>query len=85
MNQQKSDKLKALIEKGKWSYIFKFGVLGWGVSTAILLSALMHFIERIPFTESIFVTLVLFAIGGVFWGLFMWFFINREFNKLQQG
>lgn len=85
MNQQKSEKLKALVAKGKWSYVVKFGVLGWGVSTAILWSVFMHFIDRIPFTESIFLALVLFPIGGLFFGLFMWFFIIREFNKLEQG
>ncbi|GGW64009.1 hypothetical protein [Alishewanella tabrizica] len=84
MNQQKSEKLKAVIQKGKWSYVLKHGVLGWGVLTAILWSAIMHFIGSIPFTESIFLALVLFSIGGVFWGLCMWFFINREFSKLEQ-
>ena len=85
MSQKKSEKLKALVKKGKWSYVFKHGVLGWGVPTAILWSTIMHFIDSIPFTESIFLALVLFPIGGLFWGLFMWFFINREFSKLEQG
>ncbi|MCF4008159.1 hypothetical protein [Rheinheimera sp. UJ63] len=84
MHQHQSEKLKALVKKGKWSYVLKHGVLGWGVPTAILWSAIMHFIGSIPFNESIFLALVLFPIGGLFWGLFMWFFIKREFSKLQQ-
>ncbi|MCB5225573.1 hypothetical protein JAO78_001910 [Alishewanella sp. 16-MA] len=84
MHPHQSEKLKALVRKGKWSYVLKHGVLGWGVPTAILWSAIMHFIDSIPFNESIFLALVLFPIGGLFWGLFMWFFIKREVSKLQQ-
>ena len=65
MNKQQSEKLKALVEKVKWSYVFKHGVLSWGVPTAILCSVIMHSIGNIPFTESIFLTLVLFPIVGV--------------------
>ncbi len=83
MSGHKSEKLRALVEKGKWSYVFKHGVLGWGVLTAILWSVIMHFIDRMPFTESILLALVLFPVGGLFWGLFMWFFISREFSKLE--
>lgn len=85
MNKQKSEKLRALIEKGKWSYIFKYGVLFWGVLTAILFSALMHFTTSVPFTftDIIFIALALFPIGGFFWGLAMWFFLVREYRKLE--
>lgn len=85
MTQHKSEKLKALVAKGKWPYVLKHGVLGWGLPTAILWSAIMHFIDRIPFTESIFIALILFPAGGVLWGVFMWFFISREFNKMHKS
>jgi len=85
MNQQKAEKLKAVIKKGRWSYVVKHGVLGWGLATAVLWSVIMHFIDSMPFTESIFIALVVFPICGFFLGLFNWFLINREFSKLEKG
>lgn len=59
-------------------YIFRMGVLGWGVPVAILFSIVQGFehgwdgliVRLIP-------ALILFPIGGIFFGLFMWKVMQR--------
>lgn len=84
MNQQKIEKLKVLVEKGKWPYVLKHGVLFWGLPTAVFWSVIMYFMDGTPVVERLFIALVVFPICGFFLGLLNWFFINRELRKLEQ-
>ena len=68
MNMNKWAKIR---EKGKQRFVLVNGVLGWGVSTAILWVFLMEFLEP---SENIWVrpitALIIFPIAGVaFWPL----------------
>ncbi|HLV49163.1 MAG TPA: hypothetical protein VKY35_08895 [Aliidiomarina sp.] len=85
MSQRQEEKLKKIIKKGKWSYVLKYGVIGWGLLTAIAFSGVLHFIGSTPFSETIVFSLIVFPIGGIFWGLFMWFYLSREYKKLEHS
>jgi len=51
--------------KGKWHYIFVYGVLGWGVSKAILFSLMQVFLGEAAFFAILPLLLILFPIGGL--------------------
>ena len=69
MNMNKWAKIR---EKGKQRFVLVNGVLGWGVSTAILWVFLMEFLEP---SENIWVrpitALIIFPIAGVAFGHLM--------------
>jgi len=83
MSAQNIEKLKALVEKGKWSYVLKIGVLGWGVPTAVIWSVTMQFKGSIPFIKSLLFALAIFPACGVLFGLIMWFFVKRQYKNVE--
>jgi len=78
----KKEKLKKLISKGKLHYVLWNGVFVWGVTTAVLFSLIQHFISNKPFTENIWISLIMFPISGIIFGLVMWSKINKQYTKI---
>lgn len=78
------EKLSRMISRGKWHYIFIQGVLGWGVGAAILFSLFQHLFGGPSFSEMIWRSLVIFSIGGIFFGVFMWSFLKKRHEKNQK-
>lgn len=79
MNMEKWAKTR---EKGKQRFVLINGVLGWGVTTAILWAALMEYIEP---SENIWVrsiiALIIFPIAGVAFGHLMWKKSEKAYDK----
>ncbi|MEK6349154.1 MAG: hypothetical protein V4764_16845 [Burkholderia sp.] len=50
------------------------GVVGWGISTFILFTAVQIFFQKTPDIRQAAIYLVLFMAGGVLWGLSVWQF-----------
>lgn len=79
MNMEKWAKTR---EKGKQRFVLVNGVLGWGVSTAILWAALMEFLEP---SENIWVrpiiALIIFPIAGIAFGHLMWNKSEKAYEK----
>tara|TARA_Y100000052_G_C2923145_1_gene69570 strand:+ start:333 stop:590 length:258 start_codon:yes stop_codon:yes gene_type:complete len=69
-------------EKGKQRFVLVNGVLGWGVTTAILWSVLMELIEP---SQNIWVrpivALIIFPIAGIAFGHLMWNKSEKAFEK----
>ena len=65
--------------KGRKRFIVIYGVLGWGISTAISMSVFMWLITP-TFNPYITIPLsvVIFSLGGILWGRNMW----RESEKV---
>ena len=83
MNAAQLSRIEKIISKGKWHYIFFHGVIGWGVSTAVLFSLIQAFIKEIPFTETLALSFVLFPLGGIAWGALMWGYLTKSYDKAQ--
>jgi len=65
-------------KKGEMHYVLFYGVLGWGLLTAVLFQLIQHFaFEKSITIESVLITTTIFVIGGYFWGKFMWKFYER--------
>lgn len=80
-----TQKLDDLLAKGKWRYIFLHGVLGWGLITAVLFSAIMFWLNGSTSPQNIAINFLLFSIGGIFWGLFSWRILNRRGQTSSQS
>jgi hypothetical protein len=71
---------------GRSRFVWLYGVLGWGVPTAILFSLIQaiqlgwdeFFFQLIP-------ALVLFPLGGILWGRLMWKFMESRYGKENNG
>ena len=68
--------------KGKARFMWVSGFLVWGVSTAILWSILMHFIQPLePTWVRPVIALVLFPLGGLGWAHFVWIKSEKKYAK----
>ena len=70
--------------KGKWNYILIYGVLGWGVGTGILFSLVFPLVteamgDKAPFLPVFAGSIVLFPLGGVAWGYWMWILAEKVY------
>lgn len=67
--------------KGKKRFLWVNGFLGWGVTTAILWSIIMEVSQP---SENLWIrpmiALILFPIGGLAWGHFVWKSMEKKFN-----
>lgn len=62
-------------------FVLVRGVLIWGLGTAVLYSLLMWLISDIDIGKRLPFALVLFPVGGLFWGAIMWWFIDRKYRQ----
>jgi hypothetical protein len=75
---EKSDRIRKL---GRGKFVLRYGVLGWGISTAILFSLITGFTEGWDgFVFKLIPALIIFPLGGYVWGRLMWAFFERT-NK----
>ncbi len=73
MNRKQQERWERMRQLGRSRYIWRHGVLGWGVTVAIAWSLSMAWMDgwdQLPILLPL--ALVLFPIGGYFFGAFMW-------------
>jgi hypothetical protein len=74
-----SEKLDRFTKLSRNQYILRVGVLGWGVPVAILFALIQSFeFGWDSFVFRLIPALILFPIGGIFFGLFMWKMLARK-------
>lgn len=81
MKQAELEKWEKFRKNGRKNYVIKIGVLSWGVSTAILWSVIMHIMhpQELWYVRPL-IALVLFPIGGIFFGLWTWKINEKKYN-----
>ena len=63
---------------GKHQFVLIWGVLMWGVPTALVYPLLSHWLFNQPFSlGQLALALILFPIAGAGWGIAMWHFLER--------
>jgi hypothetical protein len=74
MTEKQLSKWKQTRSHGRGRYILLSGILGWGIPTAILFSLILcRFKPGIDqFILRLVISLVIFPIGGYFFGSAMW-------------
>ncbi|MDD5327859.1 MAG: hypothetical protein PHY02_08620 [Phycisphaerae bacterium] len=79
LSEQQKEKLSRTLAKGKWRYVILYGVLMWGVMTAILYRVLTicwdgnkePFLGQFLSAETA-LALIIFPVTGIGFGLVMW-------------
>lgn len=72
---EKLDKIRKL---GRDKFVLRYGILGWGLSTAILFTLFLGFTEGWDdFAFKLIPALIIFPLGGFGWGRLMWAFFER--------
>ncbi len=72
-------------QRGRFRFILILGVLIWGIGTAVLFSIFMAAQRGFDhFVWDLGLALILFPIGGYFWGSWMWRFNERQFAESRQ-
>ncbi|MGM0432382.1 MAG: hypothetical protein ACQEQU_06690 [Spirochaetota bacterium] len=60
-------------KKEKQRFVFKVGVVGWGISTAVIWTVLMRLLQPDGlWYRQLITALIVFPIAGIFFGRWMW-------------
>lgn len=62
----------------KWRFVFRNGVLGWGIGTGIVFQILRLITGTRDTPVDWILTLLIFMVMGLFWGLVMWNVVRRR-------
>lgn len=73
------DKWTDIRERGRSHFMWTRGALGWGVPTAVFWLIFMWWMHPGFVTARlVLIAAVLFPAGGLAWGWFMWWFMERS-------
>ncbi len=92
LTEKQSEKLIRTISMGKWRFVVLYGILFWGLISALLariLSILFDYLwsyKEAPFVDQFIsqetlVAFIAFPIVGIGWGLVMWKYIQSAAKK----
>lgn len=83
MNNEKWEAIRA---KGRIRFIWINGFIGWGITTALLWSLAMRFIQPSEnFWVRPLIALVLFPIGGLLWAYAVWRGSEKKYLQAVKG
>lgn len=77
------DKLQRKIEMGLPKHILVYGVILWGIPTALFYAAITPFFTGQSFMASLSFSIWAFPVGGIFYGLFSWLKTKRQIEMLK--
>ena len=82
MNKQQKEKMKEMVDMGKWNYVFTYGVARWGAIMFFFLILWNKFILEYEIdTFIIILNFVTCFIGGLFFGIWTWSSINKKLKE----
>jgi hypothetical protein len=82
MSQSDVEKCAKFTKLGRTQFVLRYGVLGWGVPTAILFSLIQSYrFGSDGFLFQLVPALILFPIGGIFFGRFVWRMLENKHAK----
>ena len=67
---------------GLLRFVLLWGVLFWGLGTAILYSLFMSLVAHVDFLGILPISLIAFPIGGIFFGLTVWWLSERKYKQI---
>jgi hypothetical protein len=79
MSNSNSDKWAKFSKLSRTQYVLRYGVLGWGIPTAILFAVSSGFMDGWDqFLPKLVVGLILFPLGGILCGRIWWRQLRRK-------
>ncbi|QSO47369.1 hypothetical protein [Alicyclobacillus mengziensis] len=85
MNKKQMERWEKVRARGKKRFILRYGVFGWGLSSGILFGILMMLEGSENITPVNWIlNILLFMIFGYVWGLLMWSWTERKYQREQK-
>jgi len=90
MNNSKLNKWERIRARGKMRYVIIHGVISWGIPAAILTSVITTLWEtktlkfNSEFVSDLLISLVVFPIFGIVFGLWTWHIFDSKFPKNEE-
>lgn len=81
--QQQIDRWPKTRAAGRWPFILKHGVLGWGVGVVAGITLMDWYRGELgdDFLVLLAIRLPLFMLGGLAWGALMWAILERYYRR----
>jgi hypothetical protein len=76
-----NDRLARTIALGRKRHVIIYGVLGWGLLTAVLNTAFLLMIEKV-YVHEVIISFVVFPVTGIFLGLWSWTRLEKKAAKI---
>ncbi|WP_145939607.1 hypothetical protein [Paenibacillus glacialis] len=90
MNERSEKRWEKMRAKGKRHFVVNSGVLRWGLTTAVLYSIFVTYLNNgltgillNDFLRTLLIAVILFPIGGYFWGIWVWKWQEKNHRKEQ--
>ena len=90
MNNKLMSKWGVMHKLGKRKYILKYGIFFWGIPMAIL-GILLQYVFNNTYRNTqiiiinFFITIIIFLLGGLLYGLIMWTYFERQYSKTKES
>lgn len=85
MDEKARIKWEKLRVMGKRKFVIQFGVLRWGILTAVLWSVFMHIAQPVEqWYIRPLIALVLFPLGGAFVGIISWNSNEKKYAEVKK-
>ena len=84
MSQSDLEKWNRLQRLGRSQFVFRYGVLGFGLATATLFVLVQGYLHGV--TAALFQLVpafILFPLSGYAWGRFMWWFFEKYHERMR--
>ena len=78
---RQAERLRRLRERGRWRYILWHGVVGYGLTVAILFTVVDVWLEGEALADVLPKAIIVFALGGYFFGECMWYVLSQDFPR----
>ncbi|WP_410511501.1 hypothetical protein PaeBR_15610 [Paenibacillus sp. BR2-3] len=90
MKEAQRNKWEKTRTKGKKRFLIINGIVGWGISTALLFTLISSFFDHQytiifdkDFIMDLVTSLIIFPVGGLFWGLWVWSWMEKLYMKCE--
>ena len=86
MTLTSSEKWAKTSKLGRTRFVWRYGVFGWGVTTAIVFSLILGIQNGWDgFLFQLIPALIIFPLGGILWGRIMWKLLESRNAKENNG
>jgi hypothetical protein len=79
--EKRRERMKRIVARGRGHYVVSWGMIGWGIPTALIFTWAMSAMQGMSFLGLLPLSLTLFPMGGYLWGAIMWRFIEAQVKQ----
>ena len=79
---RKENNWEEIRSRGFWRFVLFYGVLSWGLISGFIYFLITTFLQPgTPLLKNLILSLAIFSVAGVFWGMTMWYIREKKFRE----